>query len=214
MKKEVEISPYDYRMIYARSIIDEFTTAIDGITISADFPEIIEEILKCKGAIICTGMGKAGIAMRKFSSTLCSFGIPSSYIHPGEASHGDLGMITPNDILFVASTSGKTREILEIIDLARAIHVKKIIGITSHIDSPIRKRADLILDMGYIVEAGHLHLAPTSSILILLALTDCVALTVAKEKGVTVEEYSLRHHSGYLGAKAREEARKSSRKSS
>ena len=214
MKKEVEISPYDYRMIYARSIIDEFTVAIDSIAISPDFPKIVEEILGCRGKTVVTGIGKAGIAMKKFSSTLCSFGIPSCYIHPGESSHGDLGMITPNDILFVASTSGKTREILEIIELARAIHVKKVIGITSHIDSPIRKKADFILDMGMIIEAGHLHLAPTTSILVMLALTDCLALMVAKEKGVTVEEYALRHHSGYLGKKAREEARKSSRKSS
>ena len=201
--KTKQISPNDYRMIYARSIMDAFTSTIDGITISSDFPKIIDAILECKGKIITTGMGKAGIAMKKFTSTLCSLSFPSCYIHPGEASHGDLGMITPNDILFVASTSGKTREVLEVIELSRTIRVKKIIGITSHTDSPIRKKADLIMDMGIIQEAGHLHLAPTSSILVMLAITDCLALVAAKEKGITKKDYCKYHHSGYLGSKAR-----------
>lgn len=199
------ISINDYRMIYARSIIDEFTVAMDSISISPDLPKIVQEILDCKGIIVTTGMGKAGHAMRKFSSTLCSLSFPSSYLHPGEASHGDLGIISGEDILFVSSTSGKTREVLETIDSARAMGIKKVIGITSHIDSPIRQKADLIMDMGIVQEAGHLHLAPTSSILIMLALTDCIALTAAKEKGITKEDYGKRHHGGYLGRIARGE---------
>jgi len=205
--KRIEITLDDCRLIEARSIINEFVVTMDGIEIDASFSKIVEAILKCRGKIITTGMGKAGIAMRKFTSTLCSLGFPSAFLHPGESSHGDLGLISPNDILFVASTSGKTREVIEIMDLARNIDVKMIIGITSHKDSVVRKKADLILDMGDIQEVGHLRLAPTSSILVMLALTDTLALVAAKEKGLTKKQYGKFHHSGYLGAKARGDKR-------
>lgn len=198
--KEIPIE--DARLIEARRIMDEFVVIMDGIDIKPAFSKIVDSILNCKGKIITTGIGKAGIAMTKFSSTLCSLSLPSCFLHPTEAQHGNLGLLSPNDILFIASTSGKTREIIEIIDLARKIGVKQIIGITSHPDSPIRKKVDLILDMGIIVEAGHLRLAPTSSIIVMLALTDALALVAAKEKGLTKKQFHLRHHSGYLGALA------------
>ena len=191
----------------AQTILNDFSLAIQNIKINSDFVKIVQLILDCEGKIVTTGMGKAGIAMRKFTSTLCSLGFPSCYLHPGEASHGDLGLICENDILFIASTSGKTREVLEITALAKEINVSKIIGITSHPDSPIREKSDFILDMGVITEVGHLNLAPTSSILVMLALTDCVALTSAKMKNLTKEEYGKYHHGGYLGSMARDDGR-------
>ena len=144
--------------------------------------------------------------MRKFSSTLCSLGFSSCYLHPGEASHGDLGLLKDGDILFVASTSGKTREVLEIMELSRGFDLT-VIGITSHLDSPVRERADIVLDMGIIEEAGQLKLAPTTSILMMLAITDAVALLASEHKGLTKEEFGRFHHGGYLGKKAREENR-------
>lgn len=201
MSKETLRSKEAYRLL------NQFATDIDKIKIDKNFSDVIDLMLKCNGKIITTGMGKAGIAMRKFSSLLCSLGFPSCYLHPGEASHGDLGLISPNDILFVASTSGKTREVLEIIHLAKNIDVKSVVGITSHKDSPIRDKSDFVLDMGTINEAGHLGLAPTSSILVMLAITDCLAVVAAKEKGLTKEEYSKYHHGGYLGKVSRGEVR-------
>jgi len=204
MKKEpIEIPLEDLRMIEGRSIINQIIVLMDGISIKPSFSDIVGEILDCKGKIITTGMGKAGIAMRKFTSTLCSLGFPSAFLHPGEASHGDLGLLSKGDLLFVASTSGKTREVIDMIDLARNIEIETIIGITSHPDSIVRKKSDLILDMGEVAEVGHLGLAPTSSILVMLALTDALALTAAMEKGLTKEDYGKFHHSGYLGAIAR-----------
>lgn len=191
------------RLIEARRVIDEFTVAIDSITITPSFSQAVDSILNCRGKIITSGIGKQGIAMTKFASTLCSLSFPSCYLHPTEAQHGNLGIIAPNDVLFISSTSGKTRECLEIIDLARKIHVKEIIGITSHLDSPIRKKADIVIDMGTIQEAGHLRIAPTSSILVTLAITDALALVAAKEKGLTKKQYSRFHHSGYCGSLAR-----------
>jgi arabinose-5-phosphate isomerase len=193
------------RLIEGRNVLTELALIVSKIQISESFSDTVDAVLQCRGKIVTTGMGKAGHAMAKFASLLCSMGFPSCPVHPGEASHGDLGVLGPEDILFVASTSGKTREIMEIVDLSKNIPVKQIIGITSHPDSPIRNKADIILDMGAIVEAGHLNMAPTSSILVMLAITDAVALVAAKEKGLTKEEYAKYHHGGYLGKKARGE---------
>jgi len=188
------LSGFSYALNNASPKDDSFSNAID----------ILKKCQKNNGKIITTGMGKAGIAMCKFSSILCSLGVPSCYLHPGEASHGDLGIISKNDVLFVASTSGKTREVLETIELARGLKISKIIGITSHLDSIIREKADVVLDMGIIKEDGYLNLAPTTSILVMLAITDALALVVAKENNFTAEEYLKRHHSGYLSIKASE----------
>lgn len=191
------------RIEEANSILHQFSDAINSIEISENFSKAIDLILNCKGKIITTGIGKAGLAIQKFSSILCSLGFPSYFLHPTEAQHGDLGTLKDDDILFVCSTSGKTREVYEIIDLARNLNVSKVIGITSHPDSPIRNKVDLVIDMGVHKEAGHLGLAPTTSILVILAITDSLALIAAKERGFTKENYSLRHHSGYLGSLAR-----------
>ena len=195
----------DMRIKDAQQMMTDLSKGIESVYIGESFSDSVDAILNCKGKIITTGMGKAGMAMKKFSSILCSFGIPSCYLHPGEASHGDLGLISNSDILFVASTSGKTREVMEIIDLARNIDVKTIIGLTSHEDSPIKSKADLIIDMGEMEEAGYLGLAPTSSILVMIAITDCLASTCAREKRLTKEQYGKFHHGGYLGGKARED---------
>ena len=191
----------------ANEIFLGFIRALNDLKIDRGFSQAVDSILSCKGKVITTGMGKAGIAMRKFTSTLCSLGHPSCYIHPGEASHGDLGLLREDDILFVASTSGKTREIIEIVDLARELNVKSVIGITSHPDSKIRDNADIILDMGAIQEEGHLGLAPTTSIIVMLALTDSLALVCARERGFIKEEYGRYHHSGYLGSIARRDGK-------
>ena len=151
------------------------------------------------GKVVCTGMGKAGIIMHKFSATLSSLGISSVFMHPGEALHGDLGIVQPNDVLFVASTSGKTREVLDIIYLSKKRNVKNIIGITSHIDSPIRNIVDIVIDMGSVEEAGLLKLTPTTSTIVMLSILDALALVVSDEIGFTAEDYSVLHHSGYLG---------------
>ena len=189
-----------------KAIFKSFVQAIENIKIDKHFSMVVNKIIEQKktgGLIVTTAMGKAGIIMQKFSSTLRSLSFPSAYIHPGEASHGDLGLLTKKDILFVASTSGKTREILEIIDLARKIEIKSIIGLTSHPDSPVREKADYLSDMGIIKEAGKMGIAPTTSTLVMLAIVDALAITAADKVGITKKEYGKLHHSGYLGALVR-----------
>jgi arabinose-5-phosphate isomerase len=193
----------ELRIKSANKIIAACSNAIANIELTESLSEAVDAIIECEGKVIVTGMGKAGIAMKKFSATLCSLGTQSAYLHPAESSHGDSGIMSDKDILFVASTSGKTREVIETIEIAQNIGIKKIIGITSHPESPLRDKSDIILDMGEITEPGYLAIAPTASILVMLTITDCIALTVAEEKEITFEEYSKWHHSGYLGKVAK-----------
>jgi len=187
------------------NILNQFKNSLESVQgcFNENYFKAISTIMDCKGKVITTGMGKAGIAMRKFSATLCSLGIPSCYLHPGEASHGDLGILGENDILFVASTSGKTREIIEVITLSKQINNNPIIGLTSHPDSIIRSNADIIIDMGIFEEAGELKMAPTTSILIMQAITDIIALVISESKDFSKAEFGKYHHSGYLGDLAR-----------
>ena len=187
-------------------IIMEFVNSLKQISYVHNVSEVVSLIKNCDGKIITVGMGKAGIAMKKFSATLSSLGMPSCFLHPGEALHGDMGIIQEKDILFIASTSGKTKEIMLFLDLVKKNMKNKIIGITSHSDSPIREKADITLDMGEIIEAGHLRIAPTTSILVMLAITDALALVASHSTGLTLEDYGKCHHGGYLGKKARGEA--------
>ena len=192
--------------------LSDFSQAISNVKLDQNFEKAVRLISESnviygdnikQYKIVTTGMGKAGAAMRKFSSLLCSLGFSSCYLHPGESSHGDLGIMGVNDVLFVASTSGKTREVLETIQLAKNLGVNKFVGITSHKDSPIRSEVDVCLDMGELKEVGELGMAPTTSILVMLAITDALAIVASEYNGLTKEEYAKYHHGGYLGAAAR-----------
>ncbi|HBE04107.1 MAG TPA: capsule biosynthesis protein, partial [Spirochaetia bacterium] len=137
---------------------------------------------------------------QKLAGTLSSTGTPSVFLHPGESEHGDLGVITSSDLLMVFSNSGKTREIAEMIVLARRLGLKKVIAVTSHAESPIRSLSDIILDIGPISEPCPLGLTPTASTAAMLALGDALALITMEARGFTRKDYGLRHHGGYLGS--------------
>ena len=116
---------------------------------------------------------------------------------------GDLGLVGNKDVMIAFSTSGKSREVLEILEMSRHLGVDKIIGVTSHLDSQLREHSDLILDMGTISEPCPLGLTPSASMAVMLAISDALALALLEQKGVTREDYGLRHHGGYLGRAAR-----------
>ncbi|HRU06156.1 MAG TPA: SIS domain-containing protein [Candidatus Brocadiia bacterium] len=177
--------------------------AILSVRVTDDFVAAVETLKACKGKVLTTGMGKAGLVARKLASTLCSTGTPATFLHPGEAAHGDLGVTAPGDCLVAFSTSGKTREVIEVIKLARGLRLGKVIGITSHPDSEIRGLADILVDMGVIEEPCPLGLTPSASTAVMLAIGDALALALLEAKGVTREMYGQRHHGGYLGHKAR-----------
>jgi arabinose-5-phosphate isomerase len=177
--------------------------AINAINVSSDFIAAVEVMVDCKGKILTTGIGKAGHIAKKFAATLCSTASPADFIHPAEAAHGDLGLVGPNDVMIAFSTSGKSREVIEILEMSRHLGVTTIIGVTSHPDSELRDYSDLVLDMGTIAEPCPLGLTPSASMAVMLAISDAIALALMEQKGVTREDYGLRHHGGYLGKAAR-----------
>ncbi len=122
----------------ARAILAAEAAAILAVDLQASFDEAVEAMSTCAGKIITTGMGKAGFVARKFAATLCSTGTPAVFVQPGEAAHGDLGVISRGDCIIAFSTSGKTREVLEVLTLARHLDCGKVVGITSHETSALR----------------------------------------------------------------------------
>ena len=136
----------------------------------------------CSGKILTTGIGKAGHIAKKFAATLCSTATPADFIHPAEGAHGDLGLVSDKDVMIAFSTSGKSREVLEILEMSRHLGVDKIIGVTSHLDSQLREHSDLILDMGTITEPCPLGLTPSASMAVMLAISDALALALLEQK--------------------------------
>lgn len=177
--------------------------AISAVNVSQDFVTAVEVMQGCEGKILTTGIGKAGHIAKKFAATLCSTATPADFVHPAEAAHGDLGLVGANDVMIAFSTSGKSREVIEILEMSRHLGVTTIIGVTSHPDSELRDHSDLVLDMGIIAEPCPLGLTPSASMAVMLAISDAIALALLEQKGVTREDYGLRHHGGYLGKAAR-----------
>ena len=186
-----------------QAVLSAEADAISAINVSNDFITAVEVMLSCEGKILTTGIGKAGHIAKKFAATLCSTATPADFIHPAEAAHGDLGLVGANDVMIAFSTSGKSREVIEILEMSRHLGVTTIIGVTSHPDSELRDYSDLVLDMGIITEPCPLGLTPSASMAVMLAISDAIALALMEQKGVTREDYGLRHHGGYLGTAAR-----------
>lgn len=187
----------------AKEILESEAKAIMNIPLDDCFSKAVEILENCTGKIITTGMGKAGNIARKVAGTLCSTGSPSSFLHPGEAAHGDLGLLSKGDVILAFSTSGKTREVIEMLELAHHFGIDKIISITSHPDSTIRSLSNVVINMGQIKEPCYLQLTPTSSTTVQLAIGDALALLLMERKKISREQYGLRHHGGYLGQIAR-----------
>ena len=162
---------------------------------------IVEQVHCKKGKLVTSGMGKAGQIAMNIATTFCSTGIPSVFLHPSEAQHGDLGILQENDLLLLISNSGKTREIVELTELARRLNpsLKKIV-ITGNPDSPLAKAADICLPTGHPDEVCPLGMTPTT---VMTVIGDILVVETMKQTGFTIEEYSKRHHGGYLGERSR-----------
>ena len=185
------------------SVLKAEANAINSIEVTKEFVKAVSVMQGCTGKIITTGIGKAGHIANKFAATLCSTASQAQFLHPAEAAHGDLGAVSPGDILIAFSTSGKSREVIEILELSRHLGIETVIGMTSHPDSELRKYSDVVIDMGEIEEACPLGLTPTSSMAVMLAISDALALALMEQNKVSREDYGLRHHGGYLGRAAR-----------
>lgn len=186
-----------------REIIAAEAEAVAAIRVTPEFEKAVLALKNCENKVLTTGMGKAGYIASKFAATLCSTCTPAHFIHPAEAAHGDLGLADRDDCIVAFSTSGETVEVLEMLELSRHLGLKTVIGITSHPECRLRELSDIVLDMGVIVEPCPIGLTPSASMAVMLAISDALALTLMELKEVTVADYGLRHHGGYLGRRAR-----------
>ena len=166
---------------------------------------IVEQVHVKRGKLVTSGMGKAGQIAMNIATTFCSTGIPAVFLHPSEAQHGDLGILQENDVLLLISNSGKTREIVELTTLAARLNpsLKKIV-ITGNAESPLAQAADICLFTGHPDEVCVLGMTPTTSTTVMTVMGDILVVETMKQTQFTIEEYSKRHHGGYLGERSRE----------
>lgn len=163
-----------------------------------DFKKIVEIVLKCKGKIVFTGMGKSGHIAKKLAATFASLGTPSFCLHPAEAQHGDLGMISKEDVVIAISFSGESDELISILPNIKKIGAK-LIGISGNYNSTLIKKSDFHYVFPTIEEACYMKLAPTSSTTSTLVLGDAIAVVCAKHKAFTKKDFALFHPAGSLG---------------
>jgi len=168
--------------------------------IDEHFDAAVEMILACQGRVVMTGMGKSGIIAHKISATLASTGTPSFYLHPAEGIHGDLGMVTADDVVIAMSNSGETGEVLNILPSLRRIGAK-LIAMVGNAESTLAKNSDVVLDVGVKKEACPLGLAPTSSTTAALAFGDALAMALMGKHHFTSKQFAVFHPGGSLGRK-------------
>lgn len=166
---------------------------------------IVEQVHHKKGKLVTSGMGKAGQIAMNIATTFCSTGIPAVFLHPSEAQHGDLGVVQENDVMLLISNSGKTREIVELTHLSHILNPNlKYIVITGNPESPLAQAADICLATGHPDEVCLLGMTPTTSTTVMTVIGDILVVETMRQTRFTIEEYSKRHHGGYLGERSRE----------
>lgn len=184
----------------AQGVIDTELQAIEALRSRIDdaFVNACRYMLNCHGRIVVTGMGKSGHIGGKIAATLASTGTPAFFVHPGEASHGDLGMITSQDVVLTISNSGETDELLTILPLIKRLDVP-LIALTGNPDSRLAKAADAHLDISVAKEACPLGLAPTASTTATLVMGDALAVSLLESRGFTKDDFARSHPAGRLG---------------
>jgi len=186
----------------AREVLSIEAAAIRGLVGELDeaFDRAVELLQGCRGRVICTGMGKSGLVMKKVAATLSSTGTPAFFLHPAEATHGDVGMVVDGDVVLAASFSGATDELLRLVQILKRIGVPLII-LTGRSESPLAAVADIHIKVAIDKEACPLDLAPTASTTATLAMGDALAMALLEARGFTPEDFARLHPSGHLGKK-------------
>lgn len=190
----------DKMIALARSVIESEAQAVSGLQglIDDGFTAACRLMLECRGRVIVTGMGKSGHIGNKIAATLASTGTPAFFVHPGEASHGDLGMITGQDVVLALSNSGETDEILTILPLIKRLGIPLIV-MTGQPSSTLAREATVCINLGNPREACPLNLAPTSSTTAALAMGDALAIVLLENRAFTAEDFARAHPGGSLG---------------
>lgn len=196
-----------------KEILRKEAEAIQNIPLTENYEKAIDLILKQvhqkNGKLVCSGMGKAGQIASNMATTFSSTGTPAYFLHPSEAQHGDLGLLCRNDLMLLISNSGKTREIIELISLARVLVPDiRFIVITSDPESPLAKSSDVCLLTGNPEEVCFLGLTPTTSTTVMTVIGDLLVVETMKQIQFSAGDYAKRHHGGYLGAVSRLQSHK------
>jgi len=194
-------------------ILKQESEAVANIPFSSDYEKaidmIIDHVHTQGGSLIISGMGKAGQIAMNIATTFSSTGTPAFFLHPSEAQHGDLGIVRKNDIMLLISNSGRTRELVELTDLARGLVPGiKFIVITGNPVSELAKQADACLLTGAPKEVCPLGLTPTTSTTVMTVIGDLLVVNTMKKINFDNKSYALRHHGGYLGSKSRKQSEK------
>ena len=184
----------------ALTVIETEAHAILALTqrIDASFEAACHQLLACKGRVVVTGMGKSGHIGKKIAATLASTGTPAFFMHPGEANHGDLGMITQQDVVIAISYSGQTNELVTLLPLIKRLEIP-LITLTGDTTSVLAQTADIHLDVSVHQEACPLGLAPTTSTTVALVMGDALAIALLQARGFTAEDFARAHPGGSLG---------------
>ena len=191
-----------------RQIFDNEASAIKNIPVTESYSKAVEIIYdhvhRKNGKLITSGMGKAGQVAHNIATTFSSTGTPSIFLHPSEAQHGDLGILQKNDVILAVSNSGKTREIIELVDLKNNLYPSvPVIVITGNPDSPLARKSDCFILTGAPSEVCPLGLTPTTSTTVFTVIGDALVVIMMEKIGFKAGDYAKRHHGGYLGAKSR-----------
>jgi len=187
---------------FIKEMIDSEKNAISNIDVDSIVKacDLIAEIYDNKKKVIISGIGKAGHIAELFSKMLCSVKIKAVFLHPTEAQHGDMGIIGENDLLILISNSGKTREVIELIEISKNLNFdNKYMLMTSNIESDLKNVVDHIIPINYDCEIGDLKLAPTTSTTVMKVMCDLIISVISKRVNLTYLDYYKIHHSGYLG---------------
>lgn len=193
--------PFPFKESAIRTInIEQQAIAALKEKIDHNFEQACELLIACKGRVVVTGMGKSGHIGSKIAATLASTGTPAFFVHPAEASHGDMGMITAGDVVIALSNSGTTSEVATLIPLLKRLNIP-LISMTGQASSPLAKAAEVNLDVSVEQEACPLDLAPTSSTTVSLVMGDALAIALLEAKGFTAEDFAFSHPGGALGRK-------------
>jgi arabinose-5-phosphate isomerase len=190
----------EHLLVLARQVLDIEAEALRVLAtrLDAGFAHAVNLIMTCSGRVVVTGMGKSGHIGGKIAATLASTGTPAFFMHPGEASHGDLGMIAPNDVVLALSNSGESNEIVSIVPLIKR-RGAKLIAMTGHPGSTMAREADVHLNAAVDKEACPLNLAPTASTTAALALGDALAVALLDARGFSADDFARTHPGGSLG---------------
>lgn len=197
--EDQQIVAQDLEAARAAIQIEKEALGVLAQELGQNFSDAVEVIYQTKGRLIISGMGKSGHIANKIAATMASTGTPAFAVHPGEASHGDLGMIMPEDTVLALSNSGNTAELSDLLAYTRRFNIP-LIGITANADSVLGKQSDVTLAIPTYEEACPLHLAPTTSTAMMLALGDALAIALLKRNQFTADDFKKFHPGGSLGA--------------